>query len=401
MAILLLGLVAGPALAGKQTVAILGLEVVDSSGAVDAEAVKVAKELTDGLRARAKVGSGPYVLAPGSDKELIDEKLIKNCDTEAMPCMSQIGKELGASFMIYGRLEKKGDGYQVQINLLNVDKKKFEKSKTPLVIPFTQKDSASLAAAAKRVYNDLTGVVEAGTLVVTSNAPNGEVFLDEQSKGRLNAGSLTIDKLPEGRYRLAIQADNYERSEVVVTIRSGESTPQTLNLTAIGDPNHQIYGTTGSKKTNFMKPVAITLGVLTLAAGGAWVYGFSKTLVSNKDVQDELAAKGITMLPMKDGKPGLDEADCKTTSPSNYKANSNSFSNACDGYAMTRWAIPVTITLGLGTLITGYFAFRGGDETPPPPTGTAGRRSKKRNTTVSVTPIISPEGGGATFRLDW
>lgn len=397
LAVLLLGLVASPALAGKQTVAILGLEVVDSSGAVDPEAVKVAKELTDGLRARAKVGSGPYVLAPGSDKELIDEKLIKNCDTEAMPCMSQIGKDLGANFMIYGRLEKKGDGYAVQINLLNIDKRKFEKSKTPLVIPFSQKDSASLAAAAKRVYNDLTGVVESGTLVVTSNVPSGEVFLDEQSKGYLTSGSLTIDHLAEGRYRLAIQADKYERGEVVVTIRSGESTPQTLNLTAIGDPNHQIYGTTGTKKTNFMKPVAISLGVLTLAAGGAWVYGFSKTLVSNDDVQSELAAKMIT-IPTRGGKPGLDESDCKSTSP-NYQ-QSDTFKKACEGYSMTRWAIPVTITLGLGTLITGYFAFRGGDETPPP-SGTVGRRTKKRSSNVSVTPIISPDGGGATFRLDW
>ncbi len=395
LAMLWLGLIATPAFAGKQTVAILGLEVVDTSGAVDAEAVKVAKELTDGLRARAKVGSGPYVLAPGSDKELIDEKLIKNCDTEALPCMSQIGKDLGANFLMYGRLEKKGDGYQVQINLLNIDKKRFEKTKTPLTIPFAQKDSASLAAAAKRVYNDLTGVVESGTLVVTSNVSDGEVFLDEQSKGRLTSGSLTIDKLVEGRYRLAIQADKYERGEIVVTIRSGESTPQTLNLTALGDMNHKIYGTTSQKKTNYMKPVAIGLGVLTAAAGGAWIYGFSKTRVSNDTVTSELMTRSIALPP---GDKGLSESDCKSTNP-NYQA-SPAFKKACEGYSMTTWAIPVTLTLGVGMLVTGYLAFRNsGDETPPPTTGA--RRTKRRNESVSVTPIISPDGGGATFRLDW
>src|SRR3954471_1721373 len=73
--------------AGKPQVAILGLEVVDPSGNVDAKTTTVAKDLTDGLRARAKVGSGPYIIAPGSDKELIDEKLIKNCDNEALACM--------------------------------------------------------------------------------------------------------------------------------------------------------------------------------------------------------------------------------------------------------------------------------------------------------------------------
>lgn len=384
LAMLWLGLIATPAFAGKQTVAILGLEVVDTSGAVDAEAVKVAKELTDGLRARAKVGSGPYVLAPGSDKELIDEKLIKNCDTEAMPCMSQIGKDLGANFLMYGRLEKKGDGYQVQINLLNIDKKRFEKTKTPLTIPFAQKDSASLAAAAKRVYNDLTGVVESGTLVVTSNVSDGEVFLDEQSKGRLNSGSLTIDKLPEGRYRLAIQADKFERGEIVVTIRSGESTPQTLNLTALGDMNHKIYGTTSQKKTNYMKPIAIGLGVLTAAAGGAWIYGFSR--IDEAQIEKDLAGEDVN----------ISDADCDNP---DYQT-SQAFKDACAGSKITNWAVPVTITLGVGMLITSYLAIRaGGDETPPPPTTTS-RRAKKRNN-VSVTPIISPDGGGATFRLDW
>lgn len=375
---------ASPAFAGKATVAILGLEVVDTSGAVDAEAVKVAKELTDGLRARAKVGSGPYVLAPGSDKELIDEKLIKNCDTEAMPCMSQIGKDLGASYLMYGRLEKKGDGYQVQINLLNVDKKKFEKTKTPLTIPFAQKDSASLAAAAKRVYNDLTGVVESGTLVVTSNVPDGEVFLDEQSKGKLTSGSLTIDKLPEGRYRLAIQAEKYERGEIVVTIRSGESTPQTLNLTALGDMNHEIYRTTSQKKTNYMKPIAIGLGVLTAAAGGAWIYGYTR--IDEATIKTELAGKNVK----------ISEADCDKME----FQSSQAFKDACDGAKITDWAVPVTLTLGVGMLITSYLAIRaGGDETPPAPTTTS-RRAKKRNN-VSVTPIVSPDGGGATFRLDW
>ncbi len=383
LTLLWLGLVATPAFAGKPTVAILGLEVVDASGAVDPEAVKVAKELTDGLRARAKVGSGPYALAPGSDKELIDEKLIKNCDNEAMSCMSQIGKDLGANFLMYGRLEKRGDGYQVQINLLNIDKRKFEKTKTPLTIPFAQKDSASLAAAAKRVYNDLTGVVESGTLIVTSNVPDGEVFLDEQPKGKLNAGSLTIDRLAEGRYRLAIQADRYERSEVVVTIRSGESTPQTLNLTALGDVNHKIYGTTSQKKTNYMKPVAIGLGVLTAAAAGVWIYGYTR--IDESQIETELAGKNAK----------ISEEDCGNME----FLSSTAFKEACAGVDTTKWAIPVTITLGVGMLITGYLAVRAGENEAPPTTAGV-RRTKKRNH-VSVTPIISPEGGGATFRLDW
>lgn len=389
-AALWLALTTTPAHAGKQTVAILGLEVVDTSGAVDAEAVKVAKELTDGLRARAKVGSGPYVLAPGSDKELIDEKLIKNCDTEAMPCMSQIGKDLGANFLMYGRLEKKGDGYQVQINLLNIDKKKFEKTKTPLTIPFTQKDSASLAAAAKRVYNDLTGVVESGTLVVSSNVSDGEVFLDEQSRGRLNNGSLTIDKLAEGRYRLAIQSDKYERGEVVVTIRSGESTPTTLDLKPL---IHRIEGTTSHPRTNYMKPVAITLGVLTAGAAGAWIFGFVRTKTADEDlISTELRAAGET--PPKT----ITRDNCKA-----LRSSSAELDKLCAGSDMTYWASPLTVVLGIGTIVTGYLAYRHNDTEagPPPAASPVARRTKKKNASIMVTPIISPDGGGATFRLDW
>ena len=128
---------------------------------------QVAQDLTDGLRARAKSGAGPYQLATGSDKELIDEKLINNCDNEAIACMAEIGKNLGADYLMYGRLEKKSDGYVVTINLLNVAKKKFEKAKTPLMIPSRRRTRPRSPPRCPKAYNDLTGVSEAGTLVVT------------------------------------------------------------------------------------------------------------------------------------------------------------------------------------------------------------------------------------------
>src|SRR4051812_36690842 len=115
LALVLVALMATTALANKPTVAVLGLEVIDPSGNIDQTSTTVAHDLTEGLRSRAKVPSGPYQLQPGSDKELIDEKLIKNCDTEALACMVAIGKDLGAEYLMYGRLEKKPDGYVVTI----------------------------------------------------------------------------------------------------------------------------------------------------------------------------------------------------------------------------------------------------------------------------------------------
>src|SRR5206468_10060463 len=105
LAILMIG-AAGASAFAKPSIAVLGLEVIDASGAPPQQDTQVAKELTDGLRSRAKAGTGPYQLAPGSDKELIDEKLLKACDNEAATCMAAIGNELGADILMFGHIER-------------------------------------------------------------------------------------------------------------------------------------------------------------------------------------------------------------------------------------------------------------------------------------------------------
>src|SRR5689334_16845877 len=114
-AVLFLVGLSGSAFAGKPSIAVLGLEVIDQSGTPTPADTQAAKELSEGLRARAKAGSGPYQLAPGSDKELIDQKLLNNCDTEAPACMLTISSQLGAEILMYGHFEKKGKAYQLTI----------------------------------------------------------------------------------------------------------------------------------------------------------------------------------------------------------------------------------------------------------------------------------------------
>src|SRR5512140_1596930 len=103
--VLLLLCMGGRAYAGKPTIAVLGLEVRDEAGTPTPQDTDVAKKLTEGLRGRAKLGgSGPYSIAGNSEKELIDEKLLKNCDSEKEGCMSQIGNDLGADMLMFGRI---------------------------------------------------------------------------------------------------------------------------------------------------------------------------------------------------------------------------------------------------------------------------------------------------------
>src|SRR5580765_6112736 len=129
--VLLLLLVLGGTAWAKPTIAILGLEVYDNGSGIDPETTRAAKELTAALRDRAKAGTGPYTPV-GGEKELIDEKLLNNCDSEAPSCMAAIGNELGAEVLMYGKIEKatdKGQGiYKVSIKLLNVGRKQLTSS---------------------------------------------------------------------------------------------------------------------------------------------------------------------------------------------------------------------------------------------------------------------------------
>ncbi|MBA3460314.1 MAG: PEGA domain-containing protein [Deltaproteobacteria bacterium] len=397
-ALLLVGLLCSQAFAGKPTVAVLGLEVYDATGQIDQGTTQVAKELTDALRSRAKMPSGPYQFQPGSEKELIDEKLIKNCDNEAVACMSQIGKDLGADFLIYGRIEKKPDGFQVSVNLLNVNKKKFEKAKSPLTVPHAAaKEPQQVLAVASKAYNELVGVVSNGTLIVRSNADRGTVLLDNEPKGSIASGSLTLS-LPEGPYRLIVEADGFERStEQKITVRSGETTTQSVQLLEMKKDNgnntrkpdeltHTITGTTSTTKSNVWKPMFVASVIVGLSAGGFWGFSYYKEQSAADKVAGELSGNH----------PALSQSDCSNAM---YKAESKSFKDACKYRDWTTYGI---IGTGVGVAlmaVTGYMAFGRGDSETSTRTGMTGKRVQKP--TIAVTPILQPNGGGAAFRIDW
>jgi hypothetical protein len=398
-ALFLIALASSTAFAGKPTVAILGLEVVDPNGNIDQVSTQVARDLTEGLRNRAKAGVGPYQLAAGSEKELIDEKLIHNCDNEAISCMVEIGKNIGADYLIYGRLEKRTDGYQVTINLLNINKRKFEKAKTPLMI--TKRDPASLAAAGRKAYNDLVGVSDLGTLVVTANVDRGTVLLDDEPRGTLMSGTATISGLKENRYRLAVEADGYQRSsEVTVTIRSGETTKQSVSLAAAGkDPTdlerklkHEITGTTSTASSfNPWKPVFYASLAAGVGLAGASAYFWDRSRGYEITAKDRID----------DGASLCDGSTANLRRALEERVSDlEALNAACSDNVWHKRTFIAASIVGVIVLGSGYMAyFRGGSDTPPSGAETIGRRAPKKR--FSVTPVVSTEGGGATFQIDW
>src|ERR1044071_1303720 len=233
--LLLLGL-GSRAWAGKPPIAILGLEVYDNGGGIDPETTKAAKELTAALRDRAKAGTGPFTPVQG-EKELIDEKLINNCDSEAPTCMATIGSGLGAEVLMYGKIEKatqSGQGvYKVSIKLLSVPRKQLTAS-TVEPLPVAEASGVKVQTYARTWYSKLAGAGSGGTLVVRANIDRGTVILDEEIKGTLTSGTLTLTGVAEGKHTLAVEGTReYQRYEAQVTVRSGETTTQNVTMVAM------------------------------------------------------------------------------------------------------------------------------------------------------------------------
>ena len=225
----LLGLtVARPALA-KPSIAVLGLEVVEESDTPDAKAAQYAEALTDALRARARLSSGPFTLAAGSDKSLVEMKLLSGCDNEANACMAGIGTELAADRLVFGHIQKSGANYQISLKLLNVATKSVERTTSDLA-PAGEASSADITALGKKLYAKITGVSNQGTLIVKANVERGEVFLDGERKASLSGGTARLEGLAAGDYKLKVETDCYLAYEGTVTVEGGKDSKQEVEL---------------------------------------------------------------------------------------------------------------------------------------------------------------------------
>jgi hypothetical protein len=390
--LLLLGL--GGRAWAKPPIAILGLEVYDNGGGIDPDTTRAAKELTAALRDRAKAGTGPFTPVQG-EKELIDEKLLNNCDSEAPTCMATIGTELGAEVLMYGKIEKamqSGQGvYKVSIKLLSVSRKQLTAS-TVETLPVADATGVRAQMYAKTWYAKLAGAGTGGTLVIRANIDRGTVLIDDEARGNLASGTLAVPGVPEGKHTLAIEATReYQRYEAQVTVRAGETTTQNVTMVempkkiAAMQPKETITreGTvTQTSRTNAWKPVFY--GTTVAAAGGVAVsiYAAVRSSREGHDIQ----ADGIT------------QSDCSKKPMFSIPDDQTHFDAACSWHQRQIIGIVVSSVLGaavIGSFYMAYLRDSGSSEAR-----TAGRGHSKRRE-LSVTPIVTPDGGGATLRFDW
>lgn len=392
--LLVLGLGGRAWAGGKLPIAILGLEVYDNGSGIDPETTRAAKDLTAALRDRAKAGTGPYTPVQGGEKELIDEKLLNNCDSEAASCMAAIGADLGAEVLMYGKIEKavqNGEAiYRVSLRLLNVNRKQLASS-TVETLPVDAAAGVKISTYAKTWYAKLAGVVSGGTLVVKANIDRGTVLLDGAPKGNLASGTLTLAAVPEGRHTLAIEAKDVQRYEVQVTVRTGETTTQNATMVEMSKkvtpgPGERLstegtVGATAKPKTSLWKPVFY--GTLVLTAGGVGWSLFAADRSSKAG--DKIEA------------PDISQENCGLPSQLNT-ADQKNFDSACRWHKRQIFGWVATGVVGTAAIASFVMAYlRDGSSSE---TSTASRGRRKRRELV-VTPIVTSQGGGATLRFDW
>jgi hypothetical protein len=413
---------------GKPTIAILGLEVIDNGGGLDEKSTKVAKDLTDALRSRATVGTGPFTLAAGSDKDLLEMKMLSSCDNEATACMAAIGQELAADKLLYGKVEKQAAGYQVTLRLLDVAGKSNEKTTTD-VIPAAETGSADMQRWGKQLYNRMSGASDQGSLVVKANVDRGTIYLDKVVKGSLVGGTARIAGLTAGTYSLSIEAEGKLRYDARVTVNGGEEASVDAELEAnklvggggdtggggtggTGDGDHRIIPNPGGSLQGTIsqdehpgrnsRALFWTSLVLTGASATAMTITGLQVRGSLREDKENAIRAWQTANPTRADLSGSDACTPAGTLAAGGDVLAGTVDSACSAgkrrALVTNVLVGTTVLAAAATIVfyyKGYVASKHSSET----IRTA--RRKAAEPTVVFAPTLSPSQVGAALRIDF
>ena len=406
LALLVLGFGVRVAQAGKPNLVILGLEVVDKGGGIDQTTAQQAKDFTIQLRAKASMAG---TLIPHSDKELVDEKLLRNCNSADAACIAPIGAEFGAQYLIYGSLEKSGGQAKVALRLLNVATKQAVKN---FGLELRDTSPAGMSDAAGKAYAALLGG-DSGSLninVQNDGVDSGSVMVNKDKKD-LKGGHLMVKDLGPDRYTVVVDVTGFQRFTETYSLAQGEK--KEVVVTLVPMPGSKIVppkcsdgsldcGNTVSHASSSRTPYKVVgYGALILAAAAGAVAVY-ETVGPIHDYNNG-PAPVTTQRPSDGVQFGND--DCDSTSGKAVRSNkgndigSSNFDTAC-GANSTRKIAYIVGGVSVGVAVAALIlAYRGGDDAERHPPGTAARKSKKP--LIAVTPILSPDGGGATVRIDF
>ncbi len=366
----------------QPTVAVLGLEVVDGGSGIDAETVKVADNITDALRKLPARAGGSYRLARNSARTLQEMKVLSGCADEGTECMRGIAKSLGADALLYGKVQRYANGFVIALSLLDARTGKRQ-GDTAKLGSEAARSAKRIAAKSSALYSRLTGVPETGAIEIRSaQAKTGTVYIDGKAAATLKDGEARLPGLSAASHKVAIESPGYQRYEVDMVVRAGETVQIEPTLLAASKallPEPSDPPSTGSSRIGYKIGFGVAVA-FTLLSGGVYVTSFGA--VSEAEDRALLLVEQLT--PAEQAML-TDQTDVCADSNRLQGRAFDDIRRACnDGEnAETRNSIAFAATaVGLaatGTLL--YLAFLRGD---PGPSEVAG-----------IAPLVGPGTAGA------
>jgi PEGA domain len=400
----------------KPKVAVLGLEVLDKANAK--ASIDAARQLTEGLRLAAKT-SGPFDVADNSQREFLDEKIINQCESEQRECLLKIAGNFGATSLVYGKLQltENKKSFQVTVFLLAADKGAAKPAITSVPVTSSPQD---LQTAGKKIYNELVGVGSVGSIVIKAKTSKGIVYINGDMRGQLVDGELKATQLADGEYKVKITADGFKKWEETVKVKAGQATVVEPDLEAEAKPaviepedkgSRPVTNDGGGKDPYKLETRENTIshggsrtgwkiaavGGAVIAAGsmGVWVWQRSGR-ESNIDDLKALTGPKVGFKGAPFPWEGCDASKGITMNPSD-DANAL-WEDAC-GNSRNMWIAGTVASLaGAFAAFAVYKGYISSDESESQPTASTRRARKPR---FAFTPVMSPDGGGASMRIDF
>lgn len=382
----------------KPSVAVLGLEVIDDGTGIDPQTTDLAKHLTQSLREHSRLDKSPYRLAPNSDKELLELKLLSGCANEAKECMARIGRDLGADWLIYGKIERRDTGYQVTIKLLNVESMNMARVTTE-VISFADNTAPKISERGRFLFHRLTGIPEQGNLTIEANVDQGRVFVDGQLATTLRGGKARIDGLAEGKHPVAIETAGHGRYETMVEIKAGETAKVDAELTAsaVGGPGSGGAGGGEAKPGGTSR----TLFWVTAGVSAVSLAGFTITYTMMGSEREDAEALPIPQgYPMEEG--NLCEQYGRATDDAKESPQGRDIKSSCDKGEQLALMSSVLVGVAIASgLAASYFFYDGYLQADSSERAVARRNKKASQPTVKLTPTITPDYFGAGVKIEF
>jgi hypothetical protein len=207
---------------GATPTAVLGFEPLE------AVPEALAADITDALRQRV-AATKEYQLLQG--KDLVEVKLVFACPDEAPACLSQAGKSLGASKLIFGNVKKTGGDFMVTLKLLDVSRAVVE-SFTTDTVPGGRANATALRQMAPIWLAKLSGKGN-GTITVRANFVGAAVSLDGTRVGVTGTAPVVISDVAPGKHEVSVEKSGYTTTKQEFSLAAGQSLPLTLDLSPV------------------------------------------------------------------------------------------------------------------------------------------------------------------------